>query len=287
MKIAFECIPCIIRQAVEVAKEVTDDIDKQQQIIKKSLNEISKIDFSETAPVISRAIHNHAKAISNNRDPYKKLKQDHNIIAEDICKTFKLIDKIEASEDQLSTAIKLSIAGNIIDMGAYTVVERGFIESAVESCLNDTLDDKTLLLFKNKLSSAKKILFLADNAGEIVFDKLLINLLDKDKVTYVVKGDAIVNDATMIDAKESGMTNLVRVIDNGLDCQGTPLDLCSQSFKDEFHSSDLIISKGQANYETLSELNGKDIFYLLKAKCPSISEDLNCDLGKTVIHFTN
>lgn len=285
MKIAFECIPCMIRQAIEVAQELTDDTDKQKEIITRSLKEISNIDFDETAPVVSRLIHNHAKEVANNPDPYKELKHNHNFIAEEICKDFNLNRIIDESADPLETACKLSIAGNIIDMGAYTVVERHFIEAAVQSSLKDSLDPYILDQLKIKMDSAKKVLFLADNAGEIVFDKLLINRLDNSKITYVVKGGPIVNDATSVDARESGIDKIVRVIDTGVDCQGTPLNICSEDFIREYESADFIISKGQANYETLSETDNKDIFYLLKAKCPSIASDIGCDQGKTVLIY--
>ena len=283
MKIAQECLPCIIRQAIEVANNLTDDLEKQQAIITYSLKELSNIDFTETAPFLSRNIHNFAKEISGISDPYKDLKVHHNIIAEEICKEYSLQKTIDNSYDKIDTACKLAIAGNIIDMGAYTIIEKHEIETSVNSCLNDELNRDVLTKFKRDLASSTKVMYLADNAGEIVFDKLLIKLMDASKLTYVVKAEAIVNDATMADAHQSGMSELVRVIDNGSDCQGTVLELCSKEFIEEFDKADLIISKGQANYETLSELTNKNIYFLLKAKCQSIAHDIGCTKGKTVL----
>ena len=123
-------------------------------------------------------------------------------------------------------------------------------------------------------------MILTDNAGEIVFDKLLIKELlkirTKDDITYVVKGGPIVNDATIEDAIYTGVTELVNVIDNGLEAQGTLLDICSDDFIKEFNDADIIISKGQANYETLSHLNDPRIYYMLRAKCQCVADDIGC-----------
>lgn len=129
----------------------------------------------------------------------------------------------------------------------------------------------------------RKKFLLVYNAGEIVFDKLLIEQLPKERVTYVVKGGPLVNDATMMDAKEVGMDQLVKVIDNGCDGQGTILPMCSPEFLDEFDKADLIISKGQANFETLNHLKDKPIYYLLKAKCLHIANVIQCQQGSSII----
>ena len=113
---------------------------------------------------------------------------------------------------------------------------------------------------------------------EIVFDRLLIEQLPREKVTLVVRGAPVSNDATMIDAEDTGLTKLLEVIDNGSDAPGTILDDCSHAFRERFDSADLIIAKGQGNYESLSEVE-KDIYFLLKAKCPVIARDLGCEVG--------
>jgi len=136
--------------------------------------------------------------------------------------------------------------------------------------------------FQAAVNSAKKILYLGDNTGEIVFDRLLIEQLSPDRVTYVVRGAPVINDATMIDAENTGMTKMVRVIENGTDAPGTILSICSDNFLEYFNSTDLIISKGQGNYETLSE-EDKNIFFLFKAKCRIAARDAGCELGDIVV----
>lgn len=286
MKIAYECLPCLIRESIESARRITDDTAMQQSIIKNTMKEVSKLNFSETAPYFGRIIHRYIKEISGNPDPYKDLKAKYNHVATEICKDFNLSDLINNSTSPIDTACRLSIAGNVIDFSVSPQLDEDKVRASIEECINNEMENGMTTELIEAVHRANKILFIADNSGEIVFDKLLINELPKEKITYVVKGEPIVNDATMEDAIEVGMTDLVRVIDNGSDAQGTIMDLCSDEFKKEFDEADLIIAKGQANYETLTELEYKEIFFLLKAKCQSIADDLNCSLGDLVIKRT-
>ncbi|WP_432664924.1 ARMT1-like domain-containing protein [Wukongibacter baidiensis] len=283
MKIVYECIPCLVRQSAEAAKMVTDDVALQQKIITKSMEDLSKMSFSETAPYLGRLIHKHVKEVSNNPDPYKELKIEFNQLADQISKDLALTDLIKSSNSPIDTACRLAIAGNIIDFSASRFIDEKKIRETIDHCLEAEIKDSMTKVLSESVSKSKKILFLADNSGEIVFDKLLIEELPKEKITYVVKGEPIVNDATMDDAVKVGMVELVRVIDNGSDAQGTILELCSDRFKEEFENADLIISKGQANYETLSEVKDKEIFFLLKAKCKSIADNLGCSQGDLVL----
>ena len=151
------------------------------------------------------------------------------------------------------------------------------IEYALSNLLNGNLEEFSQAVFR-----ADNILYLADNAGEIVFDRLLIELLPLEKITVAVRGFPTINDATMHDAETAGITKLVRVIDNGSDVPGTILDKCSEAFRYSFDRADLVISKGQGNYETLSEVD-KDIFFLLKVKCPIIAKKISCPVGSLVL----
>lgn len=287
MKVTYECLPCLIRQSTEAARMVTNDVNLQQKIIKKILQEVSKLDFSETAPYLGRIIHKYIKEASNITDPYKKLKVKYNKVAEQICIDLNLYNLIHNSKSSIDTACRLAIAGNIIDFSVSGVLDELEVRDTIEDCLETNIKGNSIEEFKDAVNNAHKILFLADNSGEIVLDKLLINELPKEKITYVVKGEPIVNDATMEDAVDVGMTDLVRVIDNGSDAQGTIFDLCSDEFKKEFQEADLIISKGQANYETLSDIKNKKIFFLLKAKCKQVAKNLECSQGDLVLKKLN
>lgn len=286
MKIAYECLPCLVRQSIEAARMVTDDITMQQNIIKNTLKEVSQLNFSETAPYFGRLVHKYIKDVSGNSDPFKDLKIKYNKVAAQLCEDFNLTEIIKNSKSPVDTACRLAIAGNIIDFSISTLVDESEVKASIEECLETEIMNNMTTELLEAIHRANKILYIADNSGEIVFDKLLINELPREKITYVVKGEPIVNDATMEDAVEVGMVDLVRVIDNGSDAQGTILDLCSDEFKKEFEDADLIIAKGQANYETLTELEYKEIFFLLKAKCTSIADHLECSKGDLVIKRT-
>ncbi|MBN1361800.1 MAG: DUF89 family protein, partial [Sedimentisphaerales bacterium] len=148
--------------------------------------------------------------------------------------------------------------------------------------LTDPLDTDALLDLKGAVAAAETILYLGDNAGEIVFDRLLIEQMPLEKVTFVVRGSPILNDALLADAQAVGLTDLIDVIDNGADAPGTILEGCSKAFRRRFEKADLVISKGQGNYETLSDVD-KDIFFLLRPKCAVLARHLNCELGRLIL----
>lgn len=276
MKVSRECISCLARQAVEIAEEATSDVAMQEEIIKKSLKELGELDFKETAPEIAFRMHQHAKSITGNKDPYERLKKQYNEIATEIYDRINEEKWLENAENPFDMACRLAIAGNIIDFSVGLKLESSDILKSVEDSVKHQIFGVGSTALKEAVGKAKKIMFIADNSGEIIFDKFLLQQLPMDKVTYVVKGGPIVNDATMEDAISTGVADLVKVIDNGHCAQGTLLTACSEKFIKEFKEADLIISKGQANYETLSDIKDKKIFYLLRAKCKSVAAAIGC-----------
>ncbi len=188
----------------------------------------------------------------------------------------------ETSEDPLRTAIRLAIAGNVIDSGINSALTESQVEEAVAESLAAPLDRKSLEGFRDATGQARDILYLGDNAGEIVFDRLLIEQLNCEKVTFVVRSGPIINDATMEDAMAAGLTDIVRVIDNGSDAPGTILEDCSEQFRRHFNEADLVIAKGQGNYETLNDVLGR-VFFILRLKCRVIARHLGCEIGRWVL----
>lgn len=277
MKISHECIHCLARQAVEIAEEATENITMQQEIIKKSLKELGEMDFNETAPEIAFRMHQHAKNITGINDLYIRLKEQYNEIAKEIYE--KIIEEkwLDRAEDRFDMACRLAIAGNIIDFSVGLSLEHKDIVKSVEDSIKQDIFGAGTVALRDAVKEAKNIMYIADNSGEIIFDKFLLENLPLDKVTYVVKGGPIVNDATMDNAIGTGVVDLVKVIDNGHCAQGTILEDCSSGFNDEFDKADLIISKGQANFETLSDIKDKTIFYLLRAKCSSLASAIGCE----------
>ncbi|MCM0648303.1 ARMT1-like domain-containing protein [Clostridium swellfunianum] len=276
MKVSRECIYCLARQAVEIAEEATSDAAIQEEIIKKSLKELSEMDFNETAPEIAFKMHQHAKNITGIHDPYLRLKEQYNEIAEGIYERIIEEKWLDKAQDRFDMACRLAIAGNIIDFSVGLRLEPSDIIKSVEESINHNIFGTGTAALREAVEKSKNIIYIADNSGEIIFDKFLLENLPVEKVTYVVKGGPIVNDATMKDALSTGVANLVKVIDNGHSAQGTILKDCSDSFNSEFNKADLVISKGQANFETLSHIKDKTIFYLMRAKCQSVASAIGC-----------
>jgi len=280
MRTFLDCIPCFVRQALDSARLATGDEQIHEKVVRETLRLAADLDMSQSPPAIGQKIHRRIRELIGNNDPYRELKQRFNQLAVRMC--IELAERVRTSEDPLETVVRLAIAGNIIDLGVKTSIAESDIERIVRDCLTADFDSQQLEDFRNAVSRAKRILYLADNAGEIVFDRLLIEQLPCEKVTVVIKGQAVINDATMEDAQFAGLTEIVEVIDNGSDGPGTILETCSQIFRGRFEDADLIIAKGQGNYETLSDID-KNIFFILKAKCPVIARDLGCEVGEMIL----
>ena len=280
MRIYLDCISCFVRQALDAARLVTDDEQVHKKVVDQVLRLAADLDMSQSPPVIGQQIHRLIRNLVGSDDPYYRVKKQFNSLA---LKLYHDIRKqIISSKDPLETAVRLAIAGNIIDFGVKSSLSESEVRKTVNDSLIAYLDPEQVQDFKNAVMEAEKIFYLADNAGEIVFDHLLIEQLPIEKITVVVKGAPVINDATTEDANVVGLSRIVEVIDNGSDGPGTILETCSQSFLDRFEKADLIVAKGQGNYETLSGID-KNIFFLLKAKCPVIAKDIGCKAGEMIL----
>lgn len=280
MKTFLECIPCFIRQALEAVKMATDDESVHEQMLRDVLRSTAKMDMQQSPPAMARRIHRRLRQLIENPDPYRADKQKHNQLAMPLYDEMKAA--IQKAANPLETAVRLAIAGNIIDLGVTTAVSDEKIHQTIQQCLTAPFDPAVVEQLRRDAEIAGKILYLADNAGEIVFDRLLIEHLPTEKITVAVKGSPVINDATMEDAVAVGLTNIVPVIDNGADAPGTILEICSETFRSHFEQADFVIAKGQGNYETLSEVN-KSTYFILKAKCSVIARDLNCPVGQMIL----
>lgn len=283
MKLHLECMPCYIRQALEAIRMVTDDKKLQEKIMRKCLIVASKFDTNGIGILTHNRIHKIIKKFAPSGDPYREIKQKFNVICLNMIDEIKQI--ISKSHNPFETSLRIALAGNIIDFGPGTELNEEIIRKAIKQALYQKLDRNEVKTLQNNIGYGKRILYIGDNAGEIVFDKIFIEQLPKEKITYVVRGGPILNDSTMEDAKMVGMDNVVRVITTGIDMPAAALPLCSKEFLDEYERSDLVIAKGQGNYEALSD-EKKNIFFLLKIKCPVIVRDFNNQykVGDIVVH---
>lgn len=280
MNTCLDCIPCFIRQALDSARTATRDESIHEQIIRDVLDMTHKMDLRKSPPEMACHIHRRLRQLIGSPDPYRAAKQKHNRLAEEICRRFRPL--VAASDNPLETAVRLAIAGNIIDLGVKSAISDSEIDKTVQKSLTAPFDHAVVEELRADAAAATKILYLTDNAGEIVFDRLLIEHLPAAKITVAVKGSPIINDATMEDAAAVGLTSVVKVIDNGADVPGTALDMCSQGFVEHFNRADIVISKGQGNYETLSHVD-KDIYFILKAKCQVVASQIGCPIGQMLL----
>lgn len=280
MKIGMECVPCFVRQAFEAVNLVTDDPKAKERILKQVLFRLANQSFDKTTPSVGADIHRIVRVLSGDSDPYREVKKDSNMMAQKLLPTMR--ELIKNSEDHFETAVRLAIAGNIIDSGQGEYISEQKISQAISQCLEQRIRKDSIKKLREEIEKAAKILYLGDNAGEVFFDRLLIEQLNGHPLTYAVRGAPIINDALKDDAKKAGLDTLVEVIDNGSDAPGTILEQCSEEFKERFRDADLVIAKGQGNYESLSDEERKIIF-LLKVKCPVIASHIGCREGDIVI----
>lgn len=289
MKTYLDCIPCFFRQALEGARIVKASPKQQKQIIDEFAGKIPEISLKSSPPEIARFGYALLKKISPNGDPYKEMKQKSNRIALRILG--KLRNKVTHSQDRLLAALELAIAGNIIDFGVKNNLN---VKEELKRILaeeNKVIHKKSLFHypeFRQALKSAKNVLYLADNAGEVVFDRILVEEIkkaypDKD-IYYVVKAKPVINDALFEDAIACGIDKAARVISNGTDAPGTILVLCSKEFKRIYNRADMIISKGQGNFESLSQ-EKRPIFFLFMVKCPVVAKETGSKMGAIVLFY--
>lgn len=260
MQTSSECLPCLLRQARQVA-ELTGCAPARAAEINRAAGQlIQSFNLTLSPPENAIALYGLLARLTGIRDPFAALKAASNRAA--LALLPRLREIVAGADDPLQTAARLAIAGNVIDYGAQQEFD---VERAIANCLTRTPAIDHFAWFREKLSRAERILYLADNCGELVFDRLFIEQLGKP-VTLVVKAGPIINDALFIDAEECGLTGLCRVVDNTTCCPGTPLNGCSPEFQKLFRAADLIISKGQGNFETLSE-TAAPLLFLLLVKC--------------------
>lgn len=268
-----------------------------ERMQKKVLNELAGIlpefPLTSSPPEMGRIIYGLAKRITKKDDPYLEIKEKSNKLALGIYD--KLKKKVSCSHDRLLMAVKLAIAGNIIDYGVKNSLNVNVELARILNEENKAIKKETKSIFdyagfKSALRRAKTILYLADNAGETVFDRILIEeikKIDRDKkIVYAVKEKPVINDALVEDACVCGIDKLAEVISSGSDAPGTVLSLCSIDFLKIYEKSDMVISKGQGNFEALSR-EKRPIFFLFMAKCPVIAMDVGCDVGDIILLYNN
>lgn len=289
MKTYLECIPCFFKQALEAAGNCGAEASVKKKIIDDLALRIPGFSLELSPPEVGKVIHEVVRKHTGARDPYLEIKKKSNELALGLYDRFR--KKINDSPDRLLMSIEMAIAGNVIDYGVKNTVN---VEKELDRILarearaidresEDLFDYEE---FRSALDRAKNILYLGDNAGEAVFDRMLIEEITAKgvRVEYAVKERPIINDALAEDAAACGIDKMAEVISSGSDAPGTVLSLCSGHFLEKFRRADMVISKGQGNFEALSPPS-RPIFFLFMAKCPVVVKDVGCRLGDTLLLY--
>lgn len=281
MRTYLDCLPCLLNQALKAARAATDDEKLQRKVLNSVAKMIPELSLDLKPPELAQQCYRLIHQTTGNSDPFHEAKAEANRAVLALYPHLK--ELVANSEDPLLTACKLAIAGNSIDLGPS--FNHGSIEDIVETVLMSTLAVNHYEQFLTSINSSRRLLYLGDNAGEIVFDRLLIEELRKVKeleINFVVRGKSIINDATVDDAIAVGIDRVANVVSNGSDAPATILSQCSTELLELYYSADVIIAKGQGNYESLNE-EMDNIFFLLRAKCPLLAELLGVNVGDAVL----
>ena len=280
MKTYLDCMPCFMSQALRASRLATDDEAKIKLVLDKTAQFIREIPPDYTPPQTGEHIYSFVSEITGNSDPYNELKRNN------IKKAFEIYDYFKGrsdNKDPLKDAVMLSIAGNIIDLGAKGFID---IEDEIVRILNRAENFADYPLFREKLDKSETVLFLGDNSGEAVFDRFLLEKMKEKKIFYAVRERPVINDITRAEADIIGIEKYAEVISSGVKAPGTILEKASEDFIEIYKKADMVISKGQGNYEALSGEN-RDIFFLLIAKCPVIARDIGTSVGKPLLIYKN
>lgn len=284
MRTYLDCIPCFLRQSLEASRMVTSSETLHEIVLKKVMRYLQVISsFNNPPPELSKEVHAIVRNMLNCKDPYREVKKKSNEMANELYPRLEQI--VEEAKDPFLMATKLAIIGNVIDFGA---MNRFDVKDMINKAITENIDDNAYSRFKESIEKAQTILYLADNAGEIFFDKLLIKKFAEmgKRIVYAVKNNPIINDATIEDAKFAGIDKFAEVLpaDEGQDksAPGILLNYASSKFLNYFRNADVVIAKGQGNYESLSN-SGREIFFLLVVKCPLVARDIRADIGKLIL----
>jgi len=277
MRACLECIPCFIRQAMDACKMVLDDKQIQQKVMKKVLLATAEFDMNLTPPEMAQKIHRIIREETGCEDPYFDIKQ------KSTDRAIEIRDKVQFRVNSFEKAVRFSIAGNIMDFGVKSTWNEDLIMESFNKAENIAIDRDMIGKLYEEIAPAKTVLVLADNAGESVFDKMLIeNFPGSAEVIYAVKGSPIINDVTQYDAERADIGSVATIISNGVDIPGTSLEQSSSEFVDCFNRADVIIAKGQGNFETLNTCKRK-VYFLFQVKCSVIADYYDYGLGDWMV----
>ena len=284
MQTYLECIPCFVRQAIDAAQLAGGSDDVQEQVVRRVLEEVSRFPFDSPPPLMAERIHAIARELCGGVDPYREAKRASNELALELVD--ELRPRVAGDRAPFHAAARLAAAANVIDLGAMSTRDMSHeaIRRELLAALEENGGTHDLDALSKAVEGADTVLYFTDNAGEIAFDRLFIEQMPPGVVTAVVRGGAVLNDATYEDAEAVGLTEVARVLDTGRAAPGVVLDTCPDAVRRLFAEADVVIAKGQGNYESLSGKSRPGLFFLLRVKCPVVARDSGFPVGRLVFH---
>lgn len=281
MKGHLECQPCLLRQTLEVARLVSDDEAVHSRVLKRILRVLSKTDFRLPPPAIAYRVYRAIGKATRCPDPYLQTKERSDGMALECAEWAREI--VARSKDPLGTALKLAAAANVVDFGVGVKFD---LKESLRNVIEKGLQLDESAVFTEALARAGTLLYIGDNAGEIVFDKLLLETIGVRhpslKKIFAVRGGPVINDITGRDAERVKMKEVAEVVSTGYAAPGVILKRSSRKFRRAFAGADLVLAKGQGNYESLSAEGGTKVYFLLRAKCQVIARELDVEIGHFV-----
>ncbi|MBD3384207.1 DUF89 family protein [candidate division KSB1 bacterium] len=280
MHITLDCIPCIVNSFVRLVNNGLLPEEKKEPAMRSVLTFLAQADYRKSPPALGREMHRVIRSALNDPDPYKDIKEKYNKMMLDRFPEFR--DMVNNAEDPFDTALRLAMAGNVIDFGPQNQLNiKDTIDRVVHADL--AIDDSPSL--RRDLQRAQSVLYVGDNCGEIVLDKLFIETIGHPDMTFAVRDTPVLNDATLEDAYMIGMDKHALLITTGDDAPGAVWETALQSFKDKLQSVDVVLAKGQGNLEGLIEIEAP-IYYILVVKCPLIGNRLGVETGDFVVSLS-
>lgn len=271
MKTELECILCFGKGALFLTKRYGMPHEDKVKLYQSILREIADADFNDPPPLIARKVYQLISEKTGEKDPFKQEKDLSTEHAKSLLKPLRA--KLKDFDDPLEGLVRLAMAGNIIDFGVDAGFDLNTALTRITETFSEKIDMEAFEVLRESLEKASNILYITDNCGEAVFDALLLERY-RSKMTVAVRGGPILNDVTRREAEESGLAAASRrLIDTGDNTPGVDLSRASAEFLEAYHSADLVISKGQGNYETLCDTRRPTVF-LLRAKCPVVMNKL-------------
>jgi hypothetical protein len=279
MKGFSRCLACLERQTIEAAHQSTQDETLVQQILSTVRAMLKTLPPASKPPLATSIIYETIEEFTGNPDPYQQKKKQS---TEEALLLYPWLKGLVASApDPLFKAAQLAISGNIIDLGLHHPSPTQ-IRASVEEVLTMEFAICDYDLFRQTIEAAPSILYLGDNAGETVFDRVLIEQINKP-TTFVVRAQAVINDAIYADALDAGIETVATIISSGSRAAGIIPQFVSEGLKHTLQTATCIISKGQGNFEGLEDEDVPPTFFLLRAKCPVIADYLHVEQGALIL----